>query len=456
MSQVAFERPDATGLTRKIAEHGASLAFDSLPDDVVAIAKSCLIDWLGVTLAGSYDALAEMLQAEAAEQGGAEQATVIGGKSRTSVLQAALLNGTASHALDYDDVNLSMPGHPTVPVVPAILALAERDGFDGRAFITAFIAGVESEVRIGALMGEAHYQKGWHTTGTVGTFGAAAGAAHMLGLDIDSTVAAYGIAGTQAAGLKSNFGTMCKPLHAGKAAANGLYAALLAKRGFTSNPEILECVQGFGDTQTDNFQPDLALAGLGETFHARGILFKYHAACYGTHASIEAAVALREQHDLAADRIEKVEVRVPASYQKMCNIQNPTTGLEGKFSLRFTTAMAFAGANTARTDSYSAETCADPKIVSLRDRINVVPEEKWEHANSEVIVSTNDGVVLRQMADASIAETDQARQWARLADKFRGLAEPAIGAEKAEKVVEAVGRLEAQDSLVEIAELCRG
>ncbi len=456
MSQLAFDRPDATGLTRKIAEYCGSLTYEALPEDVVAIAKSCLIDWLGVTLAGSYDALAEMLRAEAAEQGGTEQATVIGGRSRTSVLQAALLNGTASHALDYDDVNLSMPGHPTVPVVPAILALAERDGFDGRAFIAAFIAGVEAEVRIGALMGESHYQKGWHTTGTVGTFGAAAGAAHMLGLDSDKTVTAYGIAGTQAAGLKSNFGTMCKPLHAGKAASNGLYAALLAKRGFTSNPEILECVQGFGDTQTDNFQPDLALAGMGETFHARGILFKYHAACYGTHASIEAANTLREKHTLAPDNIEKIEVHVPASYQKMCNIQNPTTGLEGKFSLRFTTAMAFAGENTGRTDSYSEETCADPKIVSLRDKISVVPQESWEHANSEVIVSTNDGLVLRQMTDVSIAETDQARQWARLADKFRGLAEPVIGAEKAEKVIEAVGTLESRDGLAEIAELCRG
>ena len=455
MPQVAFDRPDATGLTRKIAENSASLTFDALPVDVVSIAKCCLIDWLGVTLAGAEDELSQILRAEAAEEGGAPRATVIGGGMKTSLLQAAMLNGTASHALDYDDVNLTMPGHPTVPVVPALLALAERDGYDGKAFITAFIAGVEAECRIGALMGESHYQKGWHTTGTVGTFGAAAGAAHMLGMDVDSCVTAYGIAGTQAAGLKSNFGTMCKPLHAGKASANGLSAALLAKRGFTSNPEILECVQGFGDTQTENFQPDLALDGLGESFHARGILFKYHAACYGTHAAIEAAQQIREQHNLTADRIDKIEVRVPESYQKMCNIQNPTTGLEGKFSLRFTTAMALAGENTGKIANYNAEMCQDETIVNLRDKTNVVPESKWEHANSEVIVSTGDGLVLRQAADASIPEADQDRQWFRLSSKFRDMAEPLIGADKTEAVVAAVESLETQPSLAPVAELCR-
>ena len=456
MAQPAFDRPDATGLTRKIAENSASLTFDALPADVVSIAKCCLIDWLGVTLAGAEDPMSGMLQEQAKEEGAAKQASVIGGGFKTSLMQAALLNGTASHALDYDDVNLIMPGHPTVPVVPAILALAERDGTDGKAFIAAFIAGVEAECRIGALMGESHYQKGWHATGTVGTFGAAAAAVHMLGLDTDTCVTAFGIAGTQAAGLKSNFGTMCKPLHAGKASANGLYAALLAKRGFTSNPEILECVQGFGDTQTENFQPDLALDGLGTTFHARGILFKYHAACYGTHASIEAATMIREQHNLTPERIEKVEVRVPESYEKMCNIQNPTTGLEGKFSLRFTTAMALAGENTANVANYNEEKCRDSVLVNLRDKTTVLPESKWEHANSEVIVSTQDGLVLRQIADASVPEADQERQWFRLSSKFMDMAEPAIGRDKAEEVVDIVGKLESKDGLQRVAELCRG
>ena len=455
MAQPAFDTPDADGITRKLAEHSVGMRFDALPQDVISIARCCVIDWLGVTLAGSREELSAILQAEAREEGGSEQASVIGGGFRTSPVQAALLNGSASHALDYDDVNLLMVGHPTVPVVPAILALAERDGGDGEAFLAAFVAGVEAEVRISMLMGDTHYLKGWHTTGTVGTFGAAAAAAHMLGLDTDSCVTAFGIAATKAAGLKGNFGTMCKPLHAGEAAANGLHAALLAKRGFTSNPEILECVQGFGDTQSESFQPDKALDGLGSSFMTRSILFKYHAACYGTHASIDAASLLREKHNLTPERIEKIEVRVPESYQKMCNIQNPQTDLEAKFSLRFTTAMALAGESTGKIENYSAEKCNDPTVVYLRDRTKVVPESEWNHANSEVIVSTNDGVVLRQMADASIPEEDQDRQWFRVTSKFHDLADDIIGRDRAEQVVEKVGRLETQPSLQPIADLCR-
>jgi len=456
MAQPAFETPDASGLTRKLAENSIAMRFDALPADVVSIAKCCLIDWLGVTLAGAQEDLSRMLQAEAKEEGAKEQASVIGGGFRTSVMQAALLNGAASHALDFDDVSMMMVGHPTVPVVPAILALAERDGGTGKDAIAAFVAGVEAEVRISMLMGESHYLKGWHTTATVGTFGAAAAAAHMLGLSTEDCVTAFGIAATQAAGLKSNFGTMCKPLHAGKAASNGLYAALLAKRGFTSNREILECGQGFGETQSDSFDPEKALDGLGSSFLTRSVLFKYHAACYGTHASIEAATLMREKHNLTPERIEKIEVRVPESYQKMCNIQNPRTDLEAKFSLRFTTAMALAGESTGKTDNYSPEMCNDPTVVHLRDRITVVPEADWNHANSEVIVSTNDGLVLRQMADASIPEADQERQWFRVSSKFRELAHPVIGKDRAEAVVEKVGRLDSQPSLHEIADLCRG
>ena len=455
MAQPAFDLPNAEGITRKLAENGVGMRYDQLPADVVSIAKCCFIDWLGVTLAGAKEDLSRILQDEAREEGAKEQASVVGGGFKTSLMQAALLNGTASHALDYDDVNLLMVGHPTVPVVPGILALAERDGGNGKDFITAFVAGVETEVRVAMLMGESHYVKGWHTTGTVGTFGAAAAAARMMGLDADACITAFGIAATQAAGLKSNFGTMCKPLHAGKAAANGLYAALLARRGFTSNNEILECSQGFGDTQSASFSPDKALDGLGSSFVTRGILFKYHAACYGTHASIEAATLMREKHNLTPERIEKIEVRVPESYQKMCNIQNPQTDLEAKFSLRFTTAMALAGESTGKISNYSPEMCNDPTVVYLRDRIKVVPESNWEHANSEVIVSTNDGVVLRQMADASIPESDQERQWFRVSTKFQELAEPVIGKDRAEAVVEKVGRLEAQSTLREIADLCR-
>lgn len=289
MSKATSEQSPATkqsldGVTRALANYSSGLRFDDIPAEVRTVVRHCLLDWLGVTLAGSREDAARIVREEAMEQGGAPQATLIGAGQRTSIGQAALVNGTASHALDYDDVHFAFLGHPTVTVVPALLAVAERDGRGGRDFLTAFVAGVEIGSRVGEYVTEAHYARGHHATGTLGAFSAAAGTARLLGLDAETSATALGIAATQAAALKSMFGTMCKPLHAGKAAANGQYAALLAKRGFSSRADAIECSQGFADTQSPVTETDGVLDGFGERFHTRNVLFKYHAACYGTHS----------------------------------------------------------------------------------------------------------------------------------------------------------------------------
>tara|TARA_B100000674_G_scaffold475781_1_gene469240 strand:- start:1782 stop:3167 length:1386 start_codon:yes stop_codon:yes gene_type:complete len=456
MAQIAFDQPEAKGLTAKLANHAADLSFDELPDDIVSIAKCCFLDWLAVTLAAQDDPITKMLISEAKEQGGNRQATIIGDGLKTSVAQAALINGTVSHALDYDDVNLLMIGHPSVITFAAMLGPAERDGTSGRDFITAFVTGTEIGCRIGKqLMGESHYQKGWHMTGTAGTFAAAAAAGKILGLDPDTMTVAFGIAASQAAGLKANFGTMCKPLHAGKACQNGLFAASMAKRGWTSNREILECVQGFGDTQTNAFTPDLATDGLGERFLTRGMLFKYHAACYGTHAAIEAARVVRSTHGVTPDEIENVELHVPSGYFKMCNIREPRTGLEGKFSLRFTTAMGLLGEDTSSMDSYSVEKCTHPAVIAMRDRIKVVANDDLEndHAVADIILTKKNGSVVRQSGAVYEPETNQSRQWSRLTEKFNSLAMPVIGADKAGQIVDNVGALQSLDDLQFISKL---
>lgn len=454
MTSVAICHPQVTGLTHALAAYSAAISMETLPQDVIAIARCCALDWLGVTIAGSREPLMRILRAEADEAGGHPQAAVIGG-GRTSVVQAALLNGTASHALDYDDVHLAaMIGHPSVVVMPAILALAERDGRDGSALIAAFSAGVEAQCRVGLLMGPSHYERGWHTTGTVGALGAAAAAANMLGLNACQTAHAFGIAASQAAGLKANFGTMCKPLHAGKAAANGLYAALLARRGFTSRCDILECDQGFGDTQSDDRHSDRALDGIGSTFHTRDILFKYHASCYSTHAPIEAAHAIRKEHGITPDQVDQVEIRVAPPCLRICNIQNPATALETKFSLRFTVAMALSGKNTSAIDAYNDAACSNPILVGLRDRGRVVSDERLEQAQAEVVVTISDGAVLRQRADVGVPMTDHAEQWRRLVDKFRQLAAPVIGVSKVESMIEQVHRLENLKNLRDIVAMC--
>jgi 2-methylcitrate dehydratase PrpD len=447
--------PTGDNLTRTLARYAADLRFDDIPEEVRTVVRHCLLDWLGVTLAGSREDAGRIVREEAVDQGGAPQATLIGGGARTSVGQAALVNGTASHALDYDDVQFAFLGHPTVTVVPAILALAERDGCNGRDLITAFVAGVETGCRIGDYVTEDHYARGHHATGTLGAFAAAAGTSRLLGLDRETSATALGIAAAQAAGLKSMFGTMCKPLHAGKAAANGQYAALLAARGFTSRRYAVECSQGFADTQSSVADLQCALDGLGTKFHTRNVLFKYHAACYGTHASMEALTRLRDAHGIDAGNIDKVELRVPTRNLRVCNIQEPHSGLEAKFSLRMVSAMTLARRDTANIAGYDDALCRDAEMVRLRDKMQVVGDGELARGTSEVIISMQDGVVYREFDNRSVPNADLDDQGRRLEAKFLALARPVIGDDNAREVAELVRGLDALDGVDEIVARCR-
>jgi len=443
--------PDAPSITSVVAELAAKVRYEDLPADVVLLAKECLLDWLGVTIAGASEPLSRILQDEMLEQGGNAQATIVGTGFRGTIQQAALVNGAASHALDYDDVHQAMSGHPTVPVAPGLLALAEWRRSSPRAFIAAFVAGFETECRIGLLVNPGHYAEGWHATGTLGTFGSAASCAHLQGLDAEAMRTVIGIAAAQAAGLKSMFGTMCKPFHAGKAAANGLMAATLAARGFTSNTESLEAHQGFAATHGPTFDPARAMAGPANGYFIRGVLFKYHAACYGTHSSIESLLRIKEAHGVTPEQVSAVHLRVPTGALSMCNIQEPATALEGKFSLRFTSALALGHGDTSEL-AFTDERTADPLLVSLRDRVQV--EGDAVAGGTQVTVTLTDGRVLREAVDVNIPATDLELQWERLAAKFRGLATPVIGAAATAALVDAVRGLEelpSMDALVRLS-----
>src|SRR5262249_45670902 len=212
------------------------LRYDVLPEEAREAGRQCLLDFLGCALAGAAEPSVEILVATVVRSEGSREAALIGRRERASRLTAALVNGTAGHALDFDDTHTAMNGHPSVPVLPALLALADTEDADGRRFLTALVAGIELECRLGALLGGRHYEIGFHSTGTVGTFGAAAACAHLLGLDEAGWLRAIGIAGSEAAGLKAAFGTMAKPLHAGRAASAGGPAPVLPPGGVPPPP----------------------------------------------------------------------------------------------------------------------------------------------------------------------------------------------------------------------------
>jgi 2-methylcitrate dehydratase PrpD len=345
-----------------------------------------------------------------------------------------------------------MNGHPTVPVAPAALALAEHHHKGAKALLAAFAAGVDTECIIGRYVGASHYAEGWHATGTLGSFGAAAAASNLLGLDADATARALGIAGTQAAGLKSQFGTMCKPFHAGKASQNGLFAARLAARGFSSRPDLVECEQGFALTHGPDFHPEAARADPPEGFHILANLFKYHAACYLTHGPIETARAVRERHNVTPEQIAQVTLKLDRSCDRVCNIPAPTDGLEAKFSLRQTVAMALAGVDTASLGAYSPATANDPRLMALRDRITLDFQDGWPQAAAEIDVALTDGRVLHASHDAGVPSADIAAQGDRLAAKFDALAEPVLGAARARELRRAI---EGLDTLADAGEIGR-
>jgi 2-methylcitrate dehydratase PrpD len=367
-------------------------------------------------------------------------------------LSAALVNGAAAHALDYDDVNVAMPGHPSVAILPGLLALAELKKASGRELIAAFIAGYETACRIGAALLPGHYDLGFHATGTVGSFGAAAACARLLALPTTVTAAALGIAGTQAAGLKSQFGTMCKPFHAGKAAQNGLLAARLAGRGFTSRGNIVECEQGFAATHGPDFSPNAALATPANSFHILANLFKYHAACYFTHAPIECALGLRRAHGLVPEAIAGITLRIDASTDRVCNIEDPTDGLQSKFSLRQVVAMALSGIDTASLDAYSERNAQDPVLVRLRRRLVLQFQNGWPQTVAEMEIELADGRRIAARHDAGVPEADLVEQGRRLAGKFDALVEPLCGRPRTRELRETVFAL---DDIADIGRLAR-
>jgi len=449
MAQPSQAQGADRAVTRTLADFAMGIHFEDLPADVVEVSKHCLLDWIGVTLAGRDEPLTRMLLDQAIEDGGAPQATVVGEATKVSMSQAALVNGSASHALDYDDVQERLHGHPTAPVAPVVLALAEHRGLSGKALIEAFVAGVEAECRVNQFMGDSHYERGWHSTATNGAFGSAAAAARIMGFTGEQCAVAMGVAGTQAAGLRAMFGTMCKPMHAGKAAQNGLFAAQMAARGLTSRPDVLERPLGFGATQSDGVNAEAALAGLGQGFEVSEVLFKYHAACHGVHASVEALQEIARGGVKPQD-IEKVDLFVQSEYLNICGIDLPETGLEGKFSLKFCAALALSGADTADPETYSDGAVADPSMVDLLSRVTVTARPEMEMKTADVAVHLRDGVVLSGAWDAGVPDRDLDRQLRKLTAKFHTCADPVIGAGKAAAVIDEVMDLDGADGLTDL------
>jgi 2-methylcitrate dehydratase PrpD len=428
--------------TLALAAQAAGLRFDDLPADAVTVAKQCILDVIGSAIAGAASPGSAMVRESVLLDGGTGVCSLFGvPQARVTAGAAALANGTAAHALDFDDVLTAMIGHPSAPVLPAVFALAEEGGRSGRRLLEAFVAGVEVEARIGSAVAPAHYARGFHATGTVGTFGAAAAAARILDASEAAMTSALSLAGAQAAGLKSQFGTMTKPLQAGKAAANGLLAARLAVGGFTAAPDVIGCEQGFAATQADGLDVEALTAPFGRPWHLLATLFKMHASCHYTHSVFESLRSLRDR--VPVSDVEAITLRVHPDLRKACDILIPETGLAGKFSMRYVAALALA-VGRADPAQFTDEAVRDPVVSGLRARVDVVPDDTLHHFTCEAVLRSRDGrrYEASRHAGRPAWRSSPDEQTPALLEKFTSLTEPVLGGPRSARLAQKIMTME--------------
>lgn len=431
------------GATARLARQASCLTLSGIPDSVRIVARQCILDVLGCAIAGADEAGTVMVRDVVLDDRAAGRSTLFGTPlPPVSASAAALVNGTAAHALDFDDVLTPMTAHPSAPVLPAAFAVAEERGLSGAALMEAFVTGVETECRIGAAVAPGHYARGFHATGTVGTFGAAAAIARLLGAGPAATQAALGIAGSGASGLKSQFGTMTKPLHAGTAAASGLLAARLAVRGFTGAADILTGPQGFAATQADQADDSILSAPFGEPWYLLQVLFKMHASCHYTHSAFEAARSLRDRS--AIGDISRVTLRVHPDLLAACAIPDPSTGLEAKFSLRHVAALALARGSAGPEQFTDQAVASAADVRGLREKTELAPSAQIPHFTCECRLETASGASYTARFDTSSPpwHVSPAEQSAALLDKFASLTAPVLGARRAGELARAIMTLE--------------
>lgn len=396
------------------------LDYAALPDDVRAVAHQCVLDWYGCALAGSTEPLAEILRTQFGYRKG--DCAVIGSDLRLDAPTAALLNGASGHALDFDDTGARTLCHSTAPVLPAVLAVAEETDASSEELIVAFVTGVEIAGRVGQMMGTDHYPRGWHSTATLGTFGATAAVARLLCLDKESYAVAMGLAASHAGGVKANFGTMTKPYHAGHAAESGINCARLAAAGFSANPEAVSGNQGFVQAASNAAADSRAserLAAAADEWMILGTLFKYHAACHLTHSAIENVLKLKAEHSV--DELSSLTISVHPGLLNVCGIPEPRTGLEGKFSLTGTASLALNGIDTSNPRTFVDEVIASEPVQQLLARISVETDKSLGQFQSRVVWVDAQQAAHEAFNDLSLPVTDYAAQGEKLDAKFDSL-----------------------------------
>ena len=451
--------------TKRIAEFIVHTKLDEIPSEAREIAKRAVLDLLGVALAGSRDPLAKIMVAFVKDGGGQPRASVWGRRLKTSSPLAALANGAFGHALDYDDINRSMRGHPTVPVLPATLAVAEEIKASGEKALEAFLVGFEVETKLGAGINPHLFENGWHPTAVLGSMGAAAASAKLLKLPVEKICMALGIAASLASGLRQNFGTMTKPLHAGHAAQNGVVAAQLARRGYTADSAIVEGKLGFAHAFAGPEKYDLAkiTSDLGKRFDivSPGVGIKRYPSCARTHPAIDAMLDMVTKNDILPEQVRSISCAGSYTTPTMLIHSRPQTALEGKFSIEFCTALALLE-RKVELPHFKDRKVQDPKIqemikkvtFSIRPDLNTL--ENSGNPSTTVKILMKDGREFTKTVDEARGTPGNPLTAEEIRGKYRQCVKGIQSKKEMEKTIEIVETLETLKNISTLANLLRG
>lgn len=445
------------GVTEQLAAFSVHTAFEEVPPQAYTTAKHAMLDGLGCALVGSPTPTGKIIAQYVRDRGGEPRAGVIGCGFKSSSSLAALANGTMAHALDFDDVNMRMSGHPTAPLLPAVLALGQEIHASGQAVLLAYTLGFEIQAKLGLGLNPMHYDLGWHATSTLGTLGAATASAKLLQLDVAKTQMALGIAASTAAGLRQNFGTMTKPFHPGHAAMNGVTAALLAQLGFTADANILEAPYGFCQLYTGrgSYQLEPIVKGLGHPYElvASGVAIKQYPCCAFTHRALDGMLALVQQHRIAADDVAAVECRVGRQTMEVLIHARPQTGLEGKFSMQYCMAAALLDRRVGLL-SFSDEKVRRPAAQQLYERVGMAhhPEAQRSGTHGEdlpvmLTVTLKDGRAYSSQVQQPKGSPKNPLSAIQLQEKFEDCAQGVLERRDIQRVIALVHDLEHLDDI---------
>ena len=445
-----------SGFTAQVVSEVGKISSLQLSERVLERTRHAVLDWVGVTISGAQQPSSQAAIRALSAEGGPAVAQVPGTRHRLTARQAALVTGVASHSQDFDDMGMLM--HPSVVALPPVFALAEEIDADGPSTVQAILQAYETLKILMAAVTDHSYARGFHCTGTFGALGAAVGAGRLLKLDPLRMQYALGIAGMQASGLRAGFGTMCKHLNSGNAAAAGVLSGRLAEAGFTGPTDVVEHPQGFANAMSgtlDHFDPTRPGAFLQDRLGVEGIMFKLHAACGGTHSAIDGIRAIKAKRPFTVDEVDEVELVVCELLPGVCGIAEPKTAMEGMFSVRYASALALTDSDTG-PNAFTDARVQEPQLVAARDLVKVTPASRISHMSmpTEVTVRLKNGETHEACVDIFQPRPDEdlANQWRDLEAKFHSLVAPILGDARSKEIVGLVRRFETLGSIRELTE----